>query len=145
MKVKLRGGMRSNPEVRLASRVEPVRFSTRLEGGASAGVGEISVGLSEIPLRLRIPFLKRRHRLLVIGTVGPVQLKLDPLTLALREMVFGAEGVLGGKEGLSVLSEGRIACETNFHAEGVAGGGFGVGPFRLEAEPEPPPPQAKSS
>ena len=145
MKVKLRGGMRSNPEVRLTSRVEPVRFSTQLKGGASAGVEEISVGLSEIPLRLRIPFLKRRHRLLVIGAVGPVQLKLDPLNVALREMVLGAEGVLGGKEGLSVTSEGKVACETTFHAEGVAGGGLGLGPFRLEAEPEPRPPQAPSS
>jgi hypothetical protein len=137
MKMKIRGAMHGHPSVTLASRFDPVRFSTRLEGGASAGVGEIAVGLNEIPLRLRIPFLKRRHRLLTIGTLGPVRLKFDPLHVSLREISFAAEGVLGGKEGLSVVSEGKMACQTDFHAEGVAGGGFGLGPFRLESEPEP--------
>ncbi len=137
MKMKIRGGMHGHPSVTLASRFEPIRFSSRVEGGAGGGVGEITVSLNEIPLRLRIPFLKRRRRLLTIGALGPVRLKLDPFHLSLREVSFGAEGVLGGKDGLSVVSEGKVACQTDFHAEGVAGGGFGLGPFRLESEPEP--------
>ncbi len=145
MKIKLRGGMRSNPTVTLASRIDPIRFSGRMEGGASGTVGEIAVGLSEVPLRVRIPFLKRRHRLLVVGAIGPVQLKLDPFNLSLREIVFGGEGVLGGKEGLSVVSEAKVACQTDFHAEGVAAGGLGLGPLRFDTGAEIPPESASPS
>ena len=131
MKIKFRGTMRSNPSVALASRVGPVRFSTHVEGGASGEVGELRVAVSEVPLRLRIPFLKRRHGLLLIGAVGPMELKVDPLSLALREVRLGAEGVLGGKEGLTVVTEGKVACESTLRGLAATGGDFHLGPFRF--------------
>jgi len=135
MKFKAHAGMRSNPGFSLSNKLDPVGVSAHLQGTVSAEVGAVTIGIQEIPVRMRIPFLKRPGHLLVLGTVGPASIKVDPVTLSLKELSLQCGGVLGDKHGIVIKTDGNVTCKTEMDAEGVASGTIGVGSIDLGPEP----------
>ena len=136
MKFQANGKMRSHPGFSLANKVEPFTGSGELRAGFSAEMGEVTLGITEVPIKLRIPFLKRRHAVLIIGTIGPVSIKLDPFTCSVRDLSISGEVRVGGKEGLVVVSEGKVACNTEMTVEGAIIGDLSLGKLHLGAESE---------
>lgn len=122
MKFKVLGAMKSNPGFSMVNTIAPVNVSTSLHGSVTAGVGAISIGVSEIPVRLRVPFLKRTVQLQVIGTVGGIKVKMDPFNLSIKDMSVSVNGLLGGKDGITVTTEGSVSCSTEMDAAGFASG-----------------------
>jgi hypothetical protein len=59
--------------------------------------------------------------------VGAFKVKIDPVTLNIREVSFGAEGVLGTGKGMHVSTQGRVACRTEMQTAGQAAGRLGIG------------------
>ena len=137
MNFEAHGTMRSSPGVALENHVSPLHCSGRVHGQVSAEVGAISIHLSQIPVTFRIPFL-RRSSPIVVGTIGPAELKVDPFTLSLQEFSLGAEATLGGKEGFTIVTEGKVACATEMSVEGAATGDIGLGALHFGKPPERP-------
>lgn len=126
MNFEAHGTMRSNPGVALTNRVSPLQCSAKIQGQGTAEIGAIAVHLAQIPVRLRIPFLRRSTPILV-GSVGPAEFKVDPFTCSLKEFSIGCDAHLGGKEGFLVTTEGKVACATELSLDGTATGDIGLG------------------
>jgi hypothetical protein len=137
MKFQANGKMRSHPGFTMANKVEPFSGSGQLRAGFSAEMGEVTLGITEIPIKLRIPFLKRHHAVLIIGTIGPVSIKLNPFTCSVKDMSISGEVWVGGKEGLVVVSEGKVDCNTEMQVEGAISGDLSLGKLHLGGECEP--------
>lgn len=136
MKFQARGTMRSHPGFTLANKVEPFSLSAQVKGGVSGEVGAVKLGIGEVPVKLRIPFLKRCHPVLVIGTIGPVSVKLDPFTCSIKDLAVTGDVWVGGKQGLVVMTEGKVVCSTDMAVDGVLTGNVSLGQVHLGAEPE---------
>jgi hypothetical protein len=136
MKFQANGKMRSHPGFTLANKVDPFSASGQLHAGFSAEMGEVTLGITEVPIKLRIPFLKRHHAVLIIGTIGPVSVKLDPCTCSVKDLSISGDVRVGGKEGLVVLSEGKVACNTEMTVEGAITGNLSLGKLHLGGESE---------
>jgi hypothetical protein len=143
MKFHANGKLRSHPGFNLTNKVEPFSGSGQIHAGFSAELGEVTLGISEVPIKLRIPFLKRRHAVLIIGTLGPIRIKLDPCKCSLKDVSVSGEVWVGGKEGLVVVSEGKAACETEVKLDGTLCGDLALGKVHLgdECPPEESQPQ----
>ena len=135
MNFQAHGSMRSSPGVELSNRVSPLHCSAQIHGQVAGEVGAISVHLDQIPVRLRIPFLRRSAPILV-GTVGPAEFKVDPFTWSLREFSIGCNAQLGGKEGFVITTEGKVACATDMTLDGAATGDIGLGSVHFGRPPE---------
>ncbi len=135
MNFQAQGSMRSNPGVALSNRVSPLQCSAQIHGKAAGEVGAVSVRMEQIPVRLRIPFLRRSAPILV-GTVGPAEFKMDPFTWSLGEFSIGCNAQLGGKEGFVITTEGKVACATDMTMEGAATGDIGLGSIHFGRPPE---------
>jgi hypothetical protein len=138
MKFQARGNMRSSPGFTLRNQVQPFSCSAQIKGGLEAGIGEVRLGVGEVPIKLRIPFLKRRRPVLVIGTIGPASIQLDPFTCSVKDLAIGGEVQFGGKQGLVVMTEGKVACSTEMTADGLLSGALSLGQVHLGDDPEPP-------
>jgi hypothetical protein len=104
-------GVAAHPDLRLRMRMERAEFT--LHGAATITVGteRIHLDISEIPLRLAIPFHK--HRRVVAGSLGPFHVAVRPTEATLRIAEARATGHLGGPEGLS----SELHCQGNCKAE----------------------------
>ena len=136
MKFQANGKMRSHPGFTMANRVEPFSGSGQLRAGFSAEMGEVTLGVTEVPIKLRIPFLKRRHAVLIIGAIGPVSIKLNPFTCSVKDLSVSGEVWVGGKEGLVVVSEGKVDGNTELRVEGALSGDLSLGKLHLGGEGE---------
>jgi hypothetical protein len=136
MKFQARGNMRSQPGFTLANKVNPFSLSAQLKGSVAGEVGAVKLAIGEVPIKLRIPFLKRCHPVLVIGTIGPVSVRLDPFTCSVKDLTLTGDVWVGGKEGLAVMTEGKVTCSTDMAVDGVVTGNFSLGQVNLGAEPE---------
>jgi hypothetical protein len=143
MKFKAHGVMRSSPGVALTSEISPIAFSTHMGGKLAAEVGAISVGIGKIPVRIRIPFLKDRPSQ-VIGSVGSVDIKVNPFTLSIKELSLKCDGLLGSK-GITVETEGKVGCRTEMELEGLLSGSVGMGSISLGEERAGAPPITRRS
>jgi hypothetical protein len=127
MKFKAAMKMRSNPSFAMENTFSPIGFNGGIKGTLSAEVGTIAIGINEIPVSMRVPFLKRKKSVVLLGKVGAFKVKIDPVTLNIREVSFGAEGVLGTGKGMHVSTQGRVACRTEMQTAGQAAGHLGIG------------------
>jgi hypothetical protein len=132
MKFNAFGLMRSNPGFTMENHAGPIDFSANVKGSAKASIGAISIKVGEIPIKLRIPFLKHRHLPLVIGSIGGTTLKSDPFSLSIEEMGLSVNGILGNREkGLHVRTDAKVTCQTEMEASGRVGGKVGIGSIDL--------------
>jgi hypothetical protein len=131
MKFNVRALMRSNPEIDFQGKLEPLAVDCGFEGGLSAVIGAISGSVGEIPIRLRIPFLKRGN--LTVASVGGFTVKTHPIDVDVRRAHLNGRAVLG-PEGIAGAGRCAVRCETEVDAKGTFVGK--AGNIRLNFEGE---------
>lgn len=142
MKLNSRIAMASKPAFNADASVAPIGFSAMLGGSLRAALESVSVGVDEIPLRLAIPFLKRRGKPPVLASIGSFNIAVSPIQLATEAAGFQVEGVIGTK-GIDAKIDGKVDCKTDMVLDGDVAGK--VGALSLEfVEEEPRPKPARS-
>jgi len=111
MNLKARINVAAHPDMRLRARVDSLDFAVQGEATLGIATGEIHAVVSEIPLRLAIPF--HRHRRVVAGSLGPFGLTIRPAEATIRITDARVGGTLGGKEGIA----GELHCQGNCSAD----------------------------
>jgi len=124
MKFKTFWKMRSSPNFKVNADMEPIGLDAGLEGAFEAGVGAISASIGEIPVKVAIPFLKRRGKILV-ASVGGFKVKLDPFHVKLDCARLHLKGVLG-QGGIKGSMECKVACRTEADMSGEVTGKPGI-------------------
>jgi hypothetical protein len=132
--------MKSRPEFTMENNIKPVDVSAHVKGAVKAEIGAIAIDIGEVPVKVRIPFLKKRRHTTVIGSIGGAKVKVDPVTLSLSEIGVSFEGILGrmGK-GISMHTDAKVSCQTEMEANGAVCGKVGMGSIDLgdcDREPE---------
>lgn len=111
MKLKAHAVMQGNPEFKLQAKCNPIGFEVTADGSLKLQTGPIAAEIGEIPITLRIPFLRRAGGVRIIGSIGPFGVRLQPIDAKLQSISLRIGGTLG-KESLACDLEGRIACKT---------------------------------
>ena len=116
MKFNVNALMRSHPEIDVQGKLEPLAVDLGFEGGLSAVVGAISGAVGEIPIRIRIPFLRRGN--LTVASLGGFTVNLHPIGVDVRNAHLKGQAIIG-RDGIA--GEGRCAvrCETEMNAKGT--------------------------
>ena len=107
---------------------QPIAFRCGAAGALRARIGPIHARVAVVPIRLAVPFL---GRLQTVGAVGPFDLGLEPVDVALEELELRCEGVLGGDDGLTSGSRAASRCELNVDVEGTLPGRVRARPSRV--------------
>ena len=100
-----------HPELAARVRMQTFPFEVAGSGAMDLALGEVKLRFSEIPVRLRIPFL--RHRVLA-GSVGPFGVHMSPVQARVAVVEAVARGVFGGEDsGVDLRLDGacRAAVE----------------------------------
>ena len=118
MRIKGRGLMVSNPDFRVAAKIDPIPFTASARGKLQAHAGPFQIQVDRIPVAIRIPFLRRRRSLVIIAEIGGFGLNIAPIQAALEEVSVAFGGVLGEKEGLSGKLSGDVGCKTTMEVDG---------------------------
>jgi hypothetical protein len=133
MRVKAKGDMQSNSDVKVSAQVEPIAFTASAGGGMQAEVGPVSAGVGEIPLKLVIPFLRPGRSLQVVAAIGDIHLQLSPFSLRIEGASIDLQGVLGA-QGLRGAASGKVSCRTGMELDSRLAGRFGTLTIELEEE-----------
>lgn len=131
MKFSLRGLMKSTPSFALTNHIDQLSASVNAKASGAAHISKMSVTVSKIPVHLRIPFLKRTHRALLIGSVGGATLSIDPFSISVKEVSLNATGLLGDKDGITMTNDVSVKCQTSMDAQGAVAGKAGLGSIDL--------------
>ena len=131
MKFKTRVAMESHPSFDADVKIAPVDLGVSLRGSSRATIDSVSIAVDEIPLRLAIPFLKRRGRLQMVASIGGFNIGLSPIQLGIEDMGFQLDGMIGRK-GTSAKVNGKVDCKTEMFVDGHLAGK--VGTMRVELE-----------
>ena len=102
-------GISGNPEFDVKLKTAPLDFHIDGKTSLAFSTGPISGHVGEIPVRVRIPFLKHDHGYVVAASVGPFAAHLHEINATVR--AFGVEigGVLGRK-GIEADVAGNVRC-----------------------------------
>lgn len=103
-----------HPDLNLRVKMKPLNFEFASQGAVSLGVGDVRLHFDEIPMHVRIPFLKRR---VLAGSVGPFNMHLKPVEANVRAMGMETRGVIGRDETEISLS-GTGACKAEIEIAG---------------------------
>jgi hypothetical protein len=106
------------PKFEIRAHAEPIGIRCGAEGAARARIGPISARVGRVPISVAVPFLGGVQ---TVGAVGPFDLRLEPIDLAVEELELRCEGLLGA-EGLDVALDGGIACEMRVDLDGTLPG-----------------------
>ena len=142
MKFKTRAAMESAPSFHVDARLDPVQVQSTVHGSGEAHVGPVSVSVSEIPVRFVVPFLKRRRRQVMLGSIGGFEISLRPFQLGVKGLDVQMQGVLGPK-GLSGSADGKVDCKTEVRMEGDVVGSVGRVIVELGDTEAPDPEQSR--
>ena len=118
MKYTSHATIKGAPKFEVRAHAEPIGVKCGLEGAARARVGPIHARIGRVPITLAVPFL---GGIQTVGAVGPFDVSLEPVDLAVEELELRCEGIVGA-EGLDVGLEGGIACEMRVDLEGTLPG-----------------------
>ncbi len=111
MKVKAHAVMQGSPELKLQAKCNPIGFEVTADGSLKLQTGPIAAEIGEIPITLRIPFLRRAGGVRIVGSIGAFGVRVQPIDAELRPISLRIGGTLG-KDGLACDLEGRIGCKT---------------------------------
>lgn len=111
MKLKAHALMQGNPEFELKALCNPIGFEVAADGSLKLQTGPIAAEIGEIPITLRIPFLRRAGGVQIVGSIGAFSVRLLPIDAELRSISLKIGGTLG-KDRLACNLEGRITCKT---------------------------------
>jgi hypothetical protein len=110
MAISARFTIGGSPEFQVRAKTGPLAFEVEGDGTVELRTGEIYCGIEEIPVHMRVPFLRRHHGRVLVASVGPFGCKLEPIELKLRALGARIAGVVG-PEGLDCALEGKVACK----------------------------------
>jgi hypothetical protein len=117
MAISARFTIAGSPEFHLRAKTGPIAFELEGEGAVELRTGAIRAEIGEIPISMRVPFLKRHHGRVLVASVGPFGIKLEPLELQLRALGAQIAGVVG-PEGLDCALEGKVSCKMEVDVTG---------------------------
>jgi hypothetical protein len=117
MKFGTRVTLHAHPDLNLRIDAAPLAFECHGSASFPLSTGPFEVSLKELPISLAIPFLRRRHRRVVVASVGPVRLRLNPIDVKLEARDISIGGVVG-KEGISSTLHGTGACKAEIGVTG---------------------------
>lgn len=121
MKFKAHALMQGHPEFQVRAKSNPIGFELDAEGSLKLQIGSLTAKIDEIPVTLRIPFLRRGGGMLTVGSIGAFGVHIQPIEAELRPFGVRIGGVLG-KDGLECECEGNIGCKTSLDVDGVIPG-----------------------
>ena len=124
MKFKGHAHMASSPGIALDAKLGPVGFDTALSGALELSLGAIAGVIEEFPIRMAIPFLKRRGGPVVVATLGAFKAHLKPMTARVATETLHLKGTVG-THGIEGRLEGQVACKTEMDVHGQVGGKLG--------------------
>lgn len=132
MKFKVFGRMQSCPSLKLETDIQPLDFNTSLNGHFHGELGPFSAYIGEIPIRLTVPFLKRRP---IMMSVGAFPVKLDRFAVNVEKAALDINGILGLK-GIHASVDSKIDCSTDMNLKGEVTGKVGLSHLELGEEQE---------
>ena len=133
MKFKVFGRMQSCPAIKLDTRIDPLDFNINVKGAFNGKVGPFSADIGEIPIRLAIPFLRRRP---VIASIGGFPIGLDRFQIDVEKAALDLKGVLGLK-GIHASVDTAVDCSTEIDLKGDVRGRVGLSHLDLGDETNP--------
>ncbi|WP_421994965.1 hypothetical protein [Reyranella sp.] len=93
-----------HPDLATRLRFHDLSFEVAASGTVEVAVGDVHLRFDEIPVHVRIPFLRRRVQ---AGAIGPFGVHMKPLEGRIRVSEMVTRGVVGGKDsGLDVQVKG---------------------------------------
>jgi len=84
-----------HPDLATNLRFHDFKFEVAASGSVELALGDVHLRFDEIPLHMRIPFLRRR---VLAGTIGPFGVHMKPVDASIRVSEMVTRGVIGGKE-----------------------------------------------
>ena len=124
MKFRTKAVMRSNPDFELDTLLEPLTFYATASGEFNGQIGEIRARVGKIPIDLLIPFHPKGKRV-TVASIGGFTVRLNPMSIHIKECKIEAGGVLGDKHGMRAKMRGRVGCKTEMNATGKLSGKTG--------------------
>jgi hypothetical protein len=104
-------GVAAHPDLRLRARVDRLDFAMQGEAALALSTQTIRVEVGEVPLRLAIPFHRRRR--VIAGSVGPFRVTLRPIEATVRITEARTAGTFGSDAGIGA----ELHCQGNCKAE----------------------------
>ena len=101
--------MSGNPEFEVKAKAAPLAF--QLGGEASLGfrTEPIHGHIDQIPVHVRVPFMKHNHGYVMAASIGPFGLRLGEIEATARAFDVEVGGILG-KEGIACDLAGMVRC-----------------------------------
>jgi hypothetical protein len=124
MKFKGHAHMASSPGMALDAKLGPIGFESALSGALELSIGAIVAGIDEFPVRLAIPFLKRRGGPVVVATLGGFKARVKPVSAKVGTESLHVKGTIG-IHGIEGRLEAQAACKTDMDVHGQVGGRLG--------------------
>jgi hypothetical protein len=117
MKFNAKAFMKSNPDFHINGKLDPIAFNTSINGEMNISVDKIKLHISQIPIKVKIPFLKRKSEPKVIGVIGGFNVSVDPFSFKVHGEGVHLNGTIGQK-GIT----GEMDCSVKCSSEGVIKG-----------------------
>lgn len=125
MKFNLHTLMKSSPNFKIDTRLSPVNVEGRVSGSFKGSVSSISTHIDPIPIKVAIPFMKRKKRLTVVAMIGGFNIKLNPFTIKIEDASMQINGLLG-TNGIEGSMDCQVACKTEMEMKGKVNGKIGT-------------------
>lgn len=119
------GSMHSNPDCKIDATISPINFESCVDGAFEGSLGNISAEITEVPIKIAIPFMKKRQKLPVIATIGGFKIKLAPFQIKIEKASLNLSGVFGSK-GIEGKMDCKVACKTDVELAGKLSGKVGL-------------------
>lgn len=103
-----------HPDLTLKVRMKPLDFEVASEGAFALAIGDVRMHFDEIPLHLRVPFLRRR---VLTGSVGPFGVHIKPFEAKISALGLKTRGVFG-RDGAEFDFHGTGACKAEVEVSG---------------------------
>ncbi len=117
MKFKSHGLIKGSPEFEVCATSGPVGVKAAVEGSGKAVLGPFDATVGEIPIRVRIPFLRGRGGVRRVASIGGFGVRLDPFEVAAEGFGVRFDGVLG-IDGMRCDLKGAVACKMEMDLSG---------------------------
>ena len=133
MKFKGKVGVKSDMPFKVDARVEPLAFEAAVHGALDMEIGEIAARIGEIPIRMAIPFLRRKCRPPVVAEIGGFDVRMKPFRVRLDGGTLAFRGKLGDKQ-IRAQLDATMNCRSELDLEGKLSGE--VGHFKMVLDDE---------
>ena len=115
MTAKTRIEIAAHPDLNIRWILKPFEFEVCGQGSFAVTTGDMDIRFDEIPVRVSVPFLRRR---LVVGSVGPFGVRIKPFEAQFRALGLDMKGKFGRKNAeVDVHAKGNCKAEIEIHGE----------------------------